>query len=139
MKKILLLFAVILCSAACKEEKKAPENTTLMNQVMAIHDEVMPKMSTVGKLIEELNRKATTAEKAPRYKAAIQDLQAANTAMMEWMENFSDRFDSEEILNSKTLTARKQAWLREEEEKVKILREQIHTSIKNAEALLNKE
>lgn len=139
MKKILLLLAVILCSAACKEEKKAPENTTLMNRVMAIHDEVMPKMSTVGKLIEELNRKATTAEKAPRHKAAIQDLQAANTAMMEWMENFSDRFDSEEILNSKTLTARKQAWLREEEEKVKILREQIHTSIKNAEALLNKE
>ena len=67
----------------------------------------------------------------------MKDLQRANKSMMDWMMGFGDRFDSDEILNGKELTAEKQAWLNEEEEKVVALKEQINSSIEKAEALLN--
>lgn len=139
MKHSILIFAVLLFSISCKETKKAPEGTSQMERVIAIHDDVMPKMKTVGKLIDALETKADSPEKEQSYEAAIQDLKSANTAMMEWMENFGDQFGTLEILNRKTLTAQKQALLDEEEVKVKALREQIHTSIAKAEALLGKE
>ncbi len=53
--------------------------------------------------------------------------------MMDWMQDFGSRFDSDEILNGKEI------WLDEEEEKVKALREQINSSIENAEKILGKE
>ena len=58
---------------------------------------------------------------------------------MDWMQGFGSRFDSDEILNGKELTEQKQIWLDEEEEKVKALREQINSSIENAEKILGKE
>ena len=59
--------------------------------------------------------------------------------MMDWMQGFGSRFDSDEILNGKELTEQKQIWLDEEEEKVKVLREQINSSIENAQKILGKE
>ncbi|MDX1328353.1 MAG: hypothetical protein R3299_11675, partial [Arenibacter sp.] len=57
-------------------------------------------------------------------------------SMMDWMKNFGERFDGDEIMKGKSLTEEKQQWLDEEEVKVKALRDQINTSIKNAEDLL---
>jgi hypothetical protein len=42
-------------------------------------------------------------------------------------------------MNGKELSEQKRQWLEEEEEKVKALREQINTSIENANDLLGKE
>ncbi|MCB0372841.1 MAG: hypothetical protein KDD31_07535 [Muricauda sp.] len=138
MKKILsiLVGAVLFLNFSCKEEKKAPEGPTQMEQVMAIHDEVMPKMGTLGKLVGQLKAKVDTTEIGQKYEVAMKDLQAANMSMMEWMKNFGDRFNSDEILNGKELTEEKQLWLNEEEEKVKALKEQINGSIERAQALL---
>lgn len=139
MKKIILLLALIFVAASCKEQKKETQNdTTQMQEVMAIHDEVMPKMSKLGKLVAELKTKVDTTETGRQYEAAMKDLQAAHKAMMDWMQGFGDRFDSDEILNGKELTPQKQQWLDEEEEKVKALREQINLSIERAEKLLKK-
>ncbi len=139
MKKIILLLALIFVAASCKEQKKETQNdTTQMQEVMAIHDEVMPKMSKLGKLVAELKTKVDTTEAGRQYEAAMKDLQAAHKAMMDWMQGFGDRFDSDEILNGKELTPQKQQWLDEEEEKVKALREQINLSIERAEKLLKK-
>ena len=110
-----------------------------MDQVMAIHDEVMPKMSTLGKLVGELKSKVDTTETGQAYEAAMRDLQASHNSMMDWMKEFGDRFNSDEILNGKALTEQKQKWLDEEEVKVKALKEQINTSIAKAEELLKKE
>ncbi|MEO9512405.1 MAG: hypothetical protein ABJN84_02785 [Flavobacteriaceae bacterium] len=108
-----------------------------MEQVMAIHDEVMPKMGTLGKLVGELKRKIDTTERGQQYEGAMKDLQAANKSMMDWMMGFGDRFDSDEILDGKELTEEKQKWLNEEEVKVKALRDHINSSIEEAEELLN--
>ncbi len=140
MKKYALsIFLVLFLLSACKQEKKTPEGPSQMEQVMAIHDEVMPKMGTLGKLVGELKSKVDTTETGVQYEAAMKDLQEANKAMMDWMMAFGNRFDSDEILDGKELTEEKQKWLDEEEAKVKALKEQINSSIEKAEALLGKE
>ncbi|MEM9078722.1 MAG: hypothetical protein AAGC43_16900 [Bacteroidota bacterium] len=109
---------------------------TPMEKVMTIHDEVMPKMGKLGRLVGELKEKVDSTETGKQYESAMKDLQDANMAMMDWMKNFGDRFDSDEILEGKTLTSQKKEWLKEEEIKVKALKEQINSSIAKAEALL---
>nr|WP_288933172.1 hypothetical protein [uncultured Allomuricauda sp.] len=141
MKKLfsILICTVLFLSFSCKEEKKAPEGSSQMEEVMAIHDEVMPKMGTIGKLVGDLKAKVDTTEMGQKYEVAMKDLQEANTAMMDWMKDFGDRFNHEEILEGKELTQEKQQWLDEEEEKVKVVKEKINGSIARAEALLAKD
>ena len=138
MKKFILVLAsvVFTISTACKEEKKISSESSQMKEVMAIHDEVMPKMGKIGSLVAQLRKKIDSDEGGANEKKAMEDLQDANKSMMDWMQGFGNRFDSEEILNGKTLSEEKKQWLNEEEEKVKIVKKKINTSIANAEALL---
>lgn len=138
MRGFVIFLALFAGLISCKQEKKTDAKSTQMEQVMAIHDEVMPKMGTLGRLVEQLNQKVDTTAMGKQYGAAMKDLQAANKSMMDWMKGFGDRFDSDEILNGKELTAQKQEWLNEEEEKVRALKEQINSSISKAEELLAK-
>ncbi|MCK0188769.1 hypothetical protein [Arenibacter sp. F20364] len=133
IKLILILSVVIAVAHSCKDQNK---DNSKMKGVMAIHDEVMPKMGTIGKLVSQLDEKITNDTSSEDYVAAREDLKAAHKAMMDWMKGFGDRFDGDEILNGKTLTEEKQKWLDEEETKVKALRDQINSSIKEAEDLL---
>lgn len=130
---MVLSLVIVSCKQEAKKDDAAPSK---MEQVMAIHDEVMPKMGTLGKLVGELKSKVDTTEVGQQYETAMKDLQVAHESMMEWMRNFGSRFDSDEIMNGKELSEEKQQWLNEEEEKVKAVRNQINTSIENAEALL---
>ena len=132
-----LILSVLIYS--CKQEKKEVEldsSTTKMEEVMAIHDQVMPKMGTIGKLVAELKPKVDSTETGLEYGKAMKDLQDGHKAMMDWMQGFGNRFDSDEILHKKELSPQKQEWLLEEEEKVKVLRDQISSSIENAERML---
>jgi hypothetical protein len=140
MRRTVFLFAVLVMAISCKEDKKsiANPNTEQMEKVMAIHDEVMPKMGTIGKLVAELKPKVDSTEMGMQYEKAMKDLQTSHQSMMDWMRGFGDRFDSDEILNGKALTEQKQKWLDEEEVKVKALKEEINSSIERAEAVLKK-
>ena len=69
----------------------------LESQVMAIHDEVMPKMGEVNRLSQELRKEidaqqargdASEAQMAEMQEAADQ-LSQANEAMRSWMRNYS--------------------------------------------------
>lgn len=141
MKKFqaILICSVLFLSFSCKEEKKSTEESSQMKKVMAIHDEVMPKMSTIGKLVGEIKPKVDSTEMGQDYEVAMKDLQEANRAMMDWMKDFGDRFDHEEILEGKELSEEKQQWLDEEEEKVKVVKDKINGSIERAQALLAKD
>ena len=133
--RILMVLAVfaLFFGSSCKEEKE----TSQMKEVMAIHDEVMPKMSQLGDLVGELNSKENdSTEIGMKYMEARKELQSAHKSMMDWMQNFGNRFDPDEILNGKELSAQKQEWLDEEEKKVKDLKEEINASIANAKELL---
>jgi len=140
MKNILytLLVAILLTFTSCKETKKV-EETSKMEHVMSIHDEVMPKMGTLGKLVGQLKPLADSLGAESVEAKAMKDLQEANRSMMDWMQGFSDRFDAEEIMDGKELSDEKKEWLKEEEEKVNQVKENINSSIKNAEEILNKQ
>ncbi len=140
MKNILILLvcSVFVLTTACKEEKKADEGPSQMEQVLAVHDEVMPKMKTIGNLVGELKSKVDSTAMGQQYEVAMKDLQNAHKSMMDWMQNFGTRFDQDDIRMKKELTEQKQQWLDEEELKVKALKEEINGSIARAEALLNK-
>ncbi len=131
-----IFFTLLLIITGCKSDPDKKEGTTQMDQVMMVHDEVMPKMGALSKLVAELKAKVDTTATGQQYAVAMKDLQDANKAMMDWMMGFGERFDSDEILNGKELTPQKQDWLNEEEEKVTALKEQINSSIERAEALL---
>ena len=107
-----------------------------MEYVMAIHDSVMPEMSTISRLVGQLKPLADSTEQGQTYQKAMEDLQAAHTAMMDWMKGFGDRFDHEEIMKGKELSPEKQEWLKEEEVKVKAMADKVNTSIARAESLL---
>lgn len=127
---------IALVTLGCKPEQKENTTSSQMQRVMAIHDSVMPKMKTIGKLVGQLKPLADSSQQGIAYQLAMKDLQEANTAMMDWMKGFGDRFDSGEILNGDPLTEEKVTWLKEEEVKVKEVRDKINGSIQRAEALL---
>ena len=138
MKKyFLILLAICTFSlTSCKEEKKEAAAPTQMQQVMAVHDDVMPKMGAIGKLITTLKPMVDSTETGMQYEKAVQDLEKANKSMMEWMQGFGSKFDSDEILNGKDLTPEKQNLLDAEEMKIKEVADLMNSSITNAEALL---
>lgn len=130
---ILILTAILLFAGSCREDKEPP---TRMEQVMAIHDSVMPEMGTISRLVSQLKPLADSTENGQAYLKAMEDLQEAHSAMMEWMKGFGDRFDHGEIMKGKALSPEKQEWLKEEEVKVKVMAEKVNTSIAKAKALL---
>ena len=95
-------------------------------------------MGTLAKYTAELKAKVDTTEMGKEYEIAMKELQNANKSMMDWMMGFGNRFDSDEILNGKELSEQKKEWLDEEEIKVNQLKEEINTSLKKAESLLEK-
>lgn len=140
MKNLLsiVLTSLLLLGLSCKEGDKPAEGPTQMERVLAVHDEVMPKMGHLGKLVGQLKEKVDSTATGKNYETAMKDLQGAHSSMMDWMKNFGDRFDHGEITGKVEITAEKQQWLDQEEEKVAALKEQINGSIERAEALLAK-
>lgn len=123
----------ILFMASCREAEKEPSR---MEQVMAIHDSVMPEMSTISKLVADLKPLADSTEQGQAYRKAMLDLQKAHTSMMDWMQGFGERFDHEEIMKGKALSPEKETWLAEEEVKVRAMQDQVMGSIRRARELL---
>ena len=139
---ITLLAFLMIGLTSCKDESKKEEDTKIettsqMKQVMAIHDEVMPKMSKVGQLVGKLKPMADSLGMESPQGKAMKDLQEANMTMMDWMQGFGNRFDSDEIMDGKELSEEKKKWLNEEETKVKEVKEKINSCIANAESLLD--
>lgn len=132
---IFILLSIGFIILGCKENK-TQSKPNKMAEVVAVHDEVMPRMSEIGKLVAKLKPMADSTETGLPYLKAMQDLQDAHAAMMDWMKGFGDRFDYEEIMEGKPLNEQKQAWLEEEEIKVIAMRDQVSASIAAAEELL---
>ncbi|MDB2606313.1 hypothetical protein N9Y48_00905 [Zobellia sp.] len=134
MKKIILLVSLVFVSITISCSSKPDQ--TQMKTVMAIHDEVMPEMGKMGRLVGELSSKEDSTKVGLKYTKARKDLQEAHKSMMDWMQNFGTRFTSDEILNGKELSKEKQVWLEEEQESIETVRDQMNESIKVAEELL---
>lgn len=137
LKKIVLLFLFTTILVSCKEDKKPDPAAAMMKEVLAVHDEVMDEMPVISKLVKTLKPKVDSTKLGRDYELAMKNLQKSNTEMMDWMQNFSKRFDSDEITNGKELSPEKKQWLTEEKQKIEALKQNFEVHISEAEHLLN--
>jgi len=75
---ILILSLVAACAPM------EPETQKKYDEVMVIHDEVMPKMSDIKRLISWHKK-----QENPESKEIVRELKVAEEAMWDWMHNFS--------------------------------------------------
>lgn len=100
---IVVLIAILVACGGAKEEKDPVSD--LKEEVIAVHDEVMPKMGELRKVEKLLRSKADSLSEADslvanRHVAAADAIEHANEGMMNWMRNFDPNFEGteEEIL-----------------------------------------
>lgn len=140
VSKILFLGLIITFSFSCNKsgthehaEENAPSgnpNQALYDQVMDVHDEVMPKTDEIYKLKKELQDKIAkspdlVADKKRELDQIIHELDSADHSMMDWMHKFNPLPDSANQEKARE-------YLENEMEKIKQVRELINGSIQKA-------
>src|SRR6185436_10849570 len=95
-------------------------NRALYDQVMDLHDEVMPKMGNIQSIKRDIedqikNTPGMTAEQKAEFQRMISKLDSADRLMMDWMHQFSppDSLDEES----------QRAYLETQMEKIKKVRD----------------
>ncbi len=105
-------------------------NQALYDQVMDIHDEVMPKMEDLYKIKSQLQEKiANSPDMVKERKVALEkmilELDEASNAMMDWMHQFNPLPDSADEEDSR-------AYLETQMEKIKKVKEEMLTTLERA-------
>lgn len=127
-----LLFALIILLSACKErsntEASNDENgeSPLFEEVMAIHDEVMPEMATLHRLKKQL-QEIETPENKDFIATHIKNINESDDAMMTWMATFELPSDESEV----------DEYLRGEKVKVSEVRDLMNIAISSATSALD--
>lgn len=89
--KIILLALVALAglSACANDKAQETDQQKLWDEMMVVHDEVMPKMSDINALSKQmeaaLSDTTLTEELRDAARKSLYDLQAADKAMWDWM------------------------------------------------------
>lgn len=133
----LLLFACGSPSSQQGTEEGEPEegsnpNQALYEQVMGVHDEVMPKMEDIYKLKSRLQEQiANTPDMVIEKKEAIErtilKLDSANNAMMDWMHQFNPLPDSVDEEQARS-------YLEDQMEKIRKVKEEMLIAIDHAKS-----
>lgn len=108
-------------------------NQTLYNQMMDIHDEVMPEMDEIMKLKRNLqeqikNSPDMVAERKQQLENMISNLDSASNSMMSWMHRIHE-FDP---LSDSVDQEKAREYLETEMEEIKKVKELIRESIEKA-------
>ena len=103
MKKsiFLLLFALFLLASACQKSTEET-NKELYNQVMDIHDEMMPKMGAFHSMRKALGTKMSFSDSLGFSMEQLQNdlalVDSADHAMRVWMREFNpDEYKGDEL------------------------------------------
>lgn len=130
MKQLLYILVTFLFFASCRPSFENDANQKLYDEVMVIHDEVMPRMSEIHKLKKSIKQQWQDTSKQS-YDEAMQlkkELQEADDAMMDWMAEFKmPKEASEEEIR---------VFLEKEKEKITAVSRSMTKSIENAELFL---
>ncbi|MFM7854716.1 MAG: hypothetical protein ACKO96_23015 [Flammeovirgaceae bacterium] len=147
MKNLTIPFTMLLLlTAACGKnnqheghhEHGAPNdnnpNQALQDQVMDVHDELMPQMEDIFKLKKEIQSKIDqtpdmVADKKKQLEEAAAQLDSANQSMMDWMHKFRPLPDSANREKARE-------YLETEMEKVKKLKTLFNESINKAKEII---
>ena len=126
--KSITLFLIGILLVSCNNEMEA---------VVAVHDELMPKMSDISRLQEQITEAVPDSLRTADQQKVLDDLESANTAMMDWMRAFGGAFDFEEINKGKPLTAAKTDSLKKYAQSVEALKEQMLSAIEKGQTVFD--
>ncbi|WP_194776522.1 hypothetical protein [Pararhodonellum marinum] len=125
---------LLLILGACQDKDKS--NDLLKNEVLAIHDEVMPKMSNLKEARKQILEKANTLEvqeadslRVAEHKAVAMQLDDAYEGMFVWMRQYQpepEKKSPEEL----------ETYLLDQKEKVTQVNIAIKRALNEAERLL---
>lgn len=106
MRNWILLCLITALGVACKSggskgdgsEVSSGDAAALEEQLMALHDEAMPKLNEINRLTAELNQIRSNVGETPEGKKEYPDglnqvaeaLKLADQAMWDWMKAYSD-------------------------------------------------
>lgn len=147
MKQLVVILSFLtLGSISCKQGTEGPVDSSAVpsemkatyNEIMAVHDEVMPQLTIVtslqsdlGSKLDELRREEPMNTDLMREtNRVLGSLNRADNAMSTWMENFS----AFETLQED----RKEDFLELNNTEINDIRDMINSSIKEAQAFLEK-
>jgi len=136
---VLLLFLLAACGKSGQHTghdevvtDSTDTNRALYDQVMDLHDEVMPKMGNIQSIKRDIedqikNTPGMTAEQKAEFQRMISKLDSADRLMMDWMHQFSppDSLDEES----------QRAYLETQMEKIKKVRDLTEEAIREASAV----
>jgi DNA repair exonuclease SbcCD ATPase subunit len=134
MKKI-ALYTLAFClvyMSACRTEKD--EIAALHQEIMRIHDEIMPEMRTIGKLKTKISEEIIAIEQenkeeAGKLRAIREELDEAANAMRVWMKEYqkpTETMKYEEALQ----------YLQQERERMLEVKQKMEKSIEQAKLAL---
>ena len=145
----LLITSLLIISCAPQSDGKQTEEegtTTdndlaieenLFDEVMVIHDEIMPKMSDLNKLRKELKAQiaiqAESGQDTTTLSNAINELAAAEDGMWDWMHNFRPLGPIRDSLNHDGVLK----YLNNEKERITKVKTDMLKSIEQGNQLLN--
>jgi hypothetical protein len=127
MKNIFYCFLILLLFA-CKAKNNNEEMAKLFEEVMAVHDEVMPKMDAIHDTKKSLAKILSTSDSTQVF-AIIKKLDDADEAMMVWMEEFDSDYDKKTVEEQRT-------YLNTELEKIKKVKMSMLESIEEGNHLV---
>lgn len=147
MKKVLLAssFLIMLSCGRTSEHSGHDQesskdnddpNLALYDQVMDIHDEVMPKMEDLYKLKKDLQDKIAAApgmvpDQKKELENMISNLDSASSAMMDWMHQFNPLPDS---VNEEAA----REYLENEMQRIKQVRDRTNETLEKAKLMIEK-
>lgn len=141
LSKALLTLSIVVvwsCGQRSKENGRSTDevqgNQALYDEVMKVHNEVMPKLDDIHKLKEKLNDKIAVTpdmpeEKKKEIEEILMELDEADRGMWVWMRKFEPIPDSEGEDKARE-------YLENEMENVKKVKKDILQAIEKAEAVL---
>lgn len=131
MKKIFLTISIIASLTACQKNVEDKQKV-MIDDVMAIHDEVMPKMDDLMTLKGSLDSAIKVSPDSAKAKQLYAALDSADNQMMDWMQAYNPdqvKGKSEEEVSK---------YYAEEKTKIASVKELTNKSIENAKGFLGK-
>lgn len=125
---IVLVVSLLSCSGGSGSTSSAEG---LYKEVMAIHDEVMPRMDDIYRIQTRLKKELEDAENLPEEKRKeleekILRLEEASRSMMVWMREFNPAIDS---LDEDGI----RAYYKQQKDKIEQVKEDMLSAIQAAE------
>ena len=124
--RISILIICVLSVISCRSNFDNPEVQRMYDEVMEVHDKVMPEISTLNKLKRKIRKLEIKDETSLQMIKGIED---ADEAMMSWMADFKpDKSQSVDLQKD---------YLAREKVKIQTVSDQMYEMISKAEDFLN--